>query len=106
MSSHTRSRTSSLLNFSWGVEHAAASVTVPYKVLLERRGGLTDRRPGANMDPYLVTMMLVATCCGVALPTGPKARAARPAAAAPLSARPRRTAPFGTKWCSGPCSLH
>lgn len=53
----------------------AASVTVPHAVLLERRGGLTDRRPGANMDPYLVSMMLVATCCGVALPTGPKVRA-------------------------------
>jgi len=62
-------RTSSLMAFSWGLENRAASVSIPRAVLLERRGGYEDRRPAANMDPYLASMMLVATTGGLPLPS-------------------------------------
>lgn len=55
--------------FSWGLENRAASVSIPHGVLLERRGGYEDRRPAANADPYLASMMLVATTGGLPLPS-------------------------------------
>jgi glutamine synthetase len=30
-----------------------------------KKGWLEDRRPNANMDPYVVTRLLMETCCGV-----------------------------------------
>ena len=54
-------RTSNLMQFSWGLENAAASVNVPHSVLLHRAGGYEDRRPAANMDPYLVTVLNLRT---------------------------------------------
>lgn len=57
------------MTFSWGLENRAASVSIPHTVLLERRGGYEDRRPAANMDPYLATMMLAATTGGITVPS-------------------------------------
>jgi glutamine synthetase len=28
-----------------------------------KKGWLEDRRPNANMDPYVVTRLLIETCC-------------------------------------------
>eukprot|EP00891_Asterochloris_glomerata_P004849 jgi/Astpho2/4849/Aster-05785 len=58
------------LAFTWGLEQKSASVCIPHSVLLQQQGHLEDRRPASNMDPYLVTMMLVCTTLGYSLPFG------------------------------------
>ena len=36
---------------------------IPQHVIVAEKGYFEDRRPAANMDPYKVTALLVATCC-------------------------------------------
>lgn len=50
-------------DFSYGVSDRGASVRIPWQVAKEGRGYIEDRRPNANMDPYVVTRMIVGTCC-------------------------------------------
>ena len=50
--------------FSYGVSNRGASVRIPWQVAIEKKGYMEDRRPNANMDPYLVTRLLTETCCG------------------------------------------
>jgi glutamine synthetase len=50
--------------FSYGVSDRGASVRIPWQVAQEGKGYLEDRRPNANMDPYVVTRLIVNTCCG------------------------------------------
>jgi glutamine synthetase len=57
--------TASIESFSWGKASRAASVRVGNATIEDGCGYFEDRRPAANMDPYLVTMMLVSTCCEV-----------------------------------------
>jgi glutamine synthetase len=59
--------------FSFGVSDRGSSVRIPGGVARDKRGYLEDRRPNANMDPYLVTRVIVETICGAA--------SAKPAAA-------------------------
>jgi glutamine synthetase len=33
---------------------------------MDKKGYIEDRRPNANMDPYLVTKLIVETVCGTA----------------------------------------
>ena len=40
-----------------------ASVRIPWQVEIDKKGYIEDRRPNANMDPYLVTRLIVETCC-------------------------------------------
>jgi glutamine synthetase len=49
--------------FTYGVSDRGASVRIPWQVAAEGKGYIEDRRPNANMDPYLVTRMLISTCC-------------------------------------------
>jgi glutamine synthetase len=49
--------------FSYGVSDRGASVRIPWQVEIDKKGYIEDRRPNANMDPYLVTRMIVETCC-------------------------------------------
>jgi glutamine synthetase len=49
--------------FSWGASDRGASVRIPWAVEQAQKGWLEDRRPNANMDPYLVTRLIVETCC-------------------------------------------
>jgi len=49
--------------FSYGVSDRGASVRIPWQVAKDGKGYLEDRRPNANMDPYLVTRLIVNTCC-------------------------------------------
>jgi glutamine synthetase len=49
--------------FSYGVSNRGASVRIPWQVEVDRNGYIEDRRPNANCDPYLVTRMIVGTCC-------------------------------------------
>jgi glutamine synthetase len=52
--------------FSYGVSNRGASVRIPGAVAHEKRGYLEDRRPNANMDPYVVARLIVDTICGAA----------------------------------------
>ncbi len=50
--------------FSYGVSNRGASVRIPWQVEVDKKGYIEDRRPNANCDPYLVTKVIVETCCG------------------------------------------
>ena len=49
--------------FNYGVSDRGASVRIPWQVEVDKKGYIEDRRPNANMDPYVVTRMIVDTCC-------------------------------------------
>ena len=57
--------TCSYKNFRWGVSDRGASIRIPLHVAQEGRGYLEDRRPCANVDPYVVTRLLLETICEV-----------------------------------------
>ena len=48
--------------FSYGVSDRGASVRIPWQVEVDKKGYIEDRRPNANMDPYVVTRLIVDTC--------------------------------------------
>jgi glutamine synthetase len=58
--------TASWREFSYGVSHRGASVRIPWQVAQDRKGYIEDRRPNANMDPYVVTRLIIETVCGTA----------------------------------------
>jgi glutamine synthetase len=58
--------TASLHEFTYGVSHRGASVRIPWQVAIDKKGYIEDRRPNANMDPYVVTRLIVETVCGMA----------------------------------------
>jgi glutamine synthetase len=49
--------------FSFGVSDRGASVRIPWQVEVDKKGYIEDRRPNANADPYVVTRLIVNTCC-------------------------------------------
>lgn len=49
--------------FSYGVSDRGASVRIPWQVAKDGKGYIEDRRPNANMDPYVVTRLIVETVC-------------------------------------------
>jgi glutamine synthetase len=49
--------------FRYGVSDRGASVRIPMNTDKEGKGYLEDRRPAANMDPYLVCAALIETVC-------------------------------------------
>ena len=49
--------------FSYGVSDRGASVRIPWQVEIDQKGYIEDRRPNANMDPYLVTRLITETVC-------------------------------------------
>ncbi|AYV83835.1 MAG: glutamine synthetase [Hyperionvirus sp.] len=55
--------TASFHKYSYGIGDRGASVRIPLLVFKDKKGYLEDRRPAANMDPYLVTEILVRTIC-------------------------------------------
>ncbi|CDK25250.1 unnamed protein product [Kuraishia capsulata CBS 1993] len=59
-----RHETASMTAFSSGVANRGASVRIPRSVALEGYGYFEDRRPASNIDPYLVTGIVVETICG------------------------------------------
>jgi glutamine synthetase len=75
--------TASIHEFTYGVSHRGASVRIPWQVAQDKKGYIEDRRPNANMDPYVVTRLIVETVCGTAdgtlEPANGKATAAAPA---------------------------
>ena len=40
-----------------------ASVRIPWQVHRDGKGYIEDRRPNANMDPYIVTGLITDTVC-------------------------------------------
>jgi glutamine synthetase len=55
--------TAPLDEFSYGVSDRGASVRIPWQVEKDGKGYIEDRRPNANCDPYVVTRLIVDTCC-------------------------------------------
>ena len=48
------------------MSHRGASVRIPWQVAKDKKGYIEDRRPNANMDPYVVTRLIIETVCGTA----------------------------------------
>lgn len=59
-----RHETASMTSFSSGVANRGASIRIPRSVANEGYGYFEDRRPASNIDPYLVTGIMVETICG------------------------------------------
>jgi len=73
--------TASYKQFSYGVSDRGASVRIPWQVARDKKGYIEDRRPNANMDPYVVTRLIIDTVCSAM-----EGKGGRPAAAAKVSA--------------------
>jgi glutamine synthetase len=54
--------TSSMHECTWGISDRGRSIRIPRHVANQGHGYLEDRRPAANMDPYLVTERIMRTC--------------------------------------------
>ena len=50
--------------FTYGTSDRGASIRIPWQVAQNKKGYMEDRRPNANMDPYVVSRLLVETVCG------------------------------------------
>ncbi len=50
--------------YSYGVSNRGASVRIPWQVEVDQKGYIEDRRPNANMDPYVVATLITNTVCG------------------------------------------
>ncbi len=59
-----RHETCSYREFRYGVSDRGASVRIPWQVERDQKGYIEDRRPNANMDPYLVTRLILETVVG------------------------------------------
>lgn len=53
--------------YKYGVSDRGASVRIPWQVEKDKKGYIEDRRPNANMDPYVVTRLITDTICSAAL---------------------------------------
>lgn len=49
--------------FKSGASNRGASVRIPLGVTATGKGYFEDRRPNANVDPYVVTRLMLETCC-------------------------------------------
>lgn len=55
--------TANINTFSYGVGTRNTSIRIPNQCATEGGGYLEDRRPAANIDPYIVTSVIFETCC-------------------------------------------
>ena len=55
--------TCSYREFKWGVADRGASIRIPLHVAKDGKGYLEDRRPCANIDPYVVARLMIETTC-------------------------------------------
>jgi glutamine synthetase len=55
--------TCSIHEFRYAMNDRGASIRIPMATVNAGHGYLEDRRPSANMDPYLVCAALIKTCC-------------------------------------------
>uniref|UniRef100_A0A6C0JPY6 glutamine synthetase n=1 Tax=viral metagenome TaxID=1070528 RepID=A0A6C0JPY6_9ZZZZ len=49
--------------FSYGIGTRNTSIRIGNETFKDKKGYFEDRRPAANMDPYLVTSIIFKTCC-------------------------------------------
>lgn len=56
--------TCSYREFKFGVADRGASIRIPLDVQAKGYGYMEDRRPNANIDPYVVCRLLIETTCG------------------------------------------
>ena len=49
--------------FTWGVGTRNTSIRIGNQTFIEKMGYFEDRRPGANIDPYIVTSQMFKACC-------------------------------------------
>lgn len=57
-----RHETSSMNKFSWGIGTRNTSVRIGNETFTNECGYFEDRRPAANIDPYITTAMIFETC--------------------------------------------
>jgi len=50
------------------VSDRGASVRIPWQVEVDGKGYIEDRRPNANMDPYVVTRLIKLSSLPLTLP--------------------------------------
>jgi glutamine synthetase len=62
-------------------------VRIPGQVAREKKGYIEDRRPNANVDPYVVARLMVETICGAAKPVAAKKAPAKKIAAKKTAAK-------------------
>jgi len=74
--------------FSYGVSDRGASIRIPGQVAREKKGYLEDRRPNANVDPYVVARLITETVCAAA--SAKKTPAKKVAAKKTPRSRPRQ----------------
>jgi glutamine synthetase len=74
--------------FRYGVSDRGASIRIPWQVARDRKGYIEDRRPNANMDPYVVTRLITNTVCSVEAAGKPAKQ--RVAAAAKAKPKPKK----------------
>lgn len=55
--------TASLNEFSWGIANRGKSIRIGRETAQNNKGYFEDRRPAANIDPYLATAKLFETIC-------------------------------------------
>jgi glutamine synthetase len=55
--------TQSIDKFNWGVANRGASIRIPRDTERDGCGYFEDRRPAANVDPYVVTSKIFETTC-------------------------------------------
>jgi len=55
--------TSDITKFTIGERDRSCSVRIPAKVAKDKKGYIEDRRPGANIDPYLVCARILTSVC-------------------------------------------
>ena len=60
--------TASYKEFTYGVSDRGASIRIPWQVEVEGKGYIEDRRPCANIDPYVVTRLIIESVSGVPSP--------------------------------------
>ncbi|MEN0062014.1 MAG: glutamine synthetase GlnII [Myxococcota bacterium] len=56
--------TCSYKEFKFGESDRGASIRIPPSTVSDGHGYFEDRRPGANIDPYVVCRILIETVCG------------------------------------------
>lgn len=49
--------------YRYGVSDRGASVRIPWQVAQDKKGYIEDRRPNANIDPYVVSRIITNTVC-------------------------------------------
>jgi len=52
--------------YNYGTSDRGASVRIPWQVGVDKKGWIEDRRPNANIDPYVVAGLIIETICGAA----------------------------------------